>query len=54
MECSICHMDNINDLKPIWESHNAQPVNNGRCCDMCNQTIVIPRRMKLMFESECG
>ena len=26
--------------------HNAEPVNDGRCCDMCNQTVVIPRRIK--------
>ena len=47
MNCSIC-----NDELIDW-GNNAEPVNDGRCCDMCNQTIVIPRRMKLMFESEC-
>ena len=49
MKCSIC----TNKIYTKY-GHNAQPVNNGTCCDMCNQTIVIPRRMKLQFESECG
>ena len=49
MDCSICK-DKINDKY----GHNAEPINNGRCCNICNQTIVIPRRMKLQFESECG
>ena len=26
--------------------NNAQPVNKGRCCDNCNATIVVPRRMQ--------
>lgn len=25
--------------------HCAQPVKNGRCCDKCNNEIVIPRRV---------
>lgn len=25
--------------------NNAQPVNNGRCCDECNAKVVIPTRM---------
>lgn len=25
--------------------NNAEPVNNGRCCDNCNTYIVIPRRI---------
>ena len=36
--CSICG-------KPYtgW-GNNAYPVNNGRCCDHCNTTKVIPAR----------
>lgn len=36
--CSICGKN--------YEGYgnNAQPVNNGRCCDECNITIVVPRR----------
>ena len=48
MRCSICG----NEIQPVlmggnsvWtEGHNAQPINDGRCCDSCND-IVILRRM---------
>ncbi len=38
--CSICgkHYEGY--------GNNAQPVNNGRCCDKCNGTIVVPRRFQ--------
>lgn len=38
--CSICGKE--------FEGYgnNAQPVNNGRCCDYCNATVVVPRRMQ--------
>lgn len=38
--CSICGKN--------YEGYgnNAQPVNDGRCCDECNGTIVIPRRFQ--------
>ncbi len=49
MECSICKDDIMDEF-----GHNAEPINTGRCCDSCNSTFVIPHRMKLMFESECG
>ena len=41
MNCSICKQ-RIN----TEHGHNAEPINNGRCCDMCNQTKVIPRRIE--------
>ena len=28
--------------------NNAQPVNDGRCCDPCNKKQVIPARVALM------
>jgi hypothetical protein len=48
--CSICG-------KPIdiqrfpkggeWAGgHNAEPVNDGRCCSFCNDTVVIRRRLR--------
>lgn len=39
-KCSICGQN--------YEGYgnNAQPVNAGRCCDKCNATIVVPRRMQ--------
>jgi len=44
MECSICgkEIEVVNDWS---EGHNAQPVNNGRCCGDCNWMVVIPRRL---------
>ena len=50
MECSICHITEIDEI----HSHNAEPVNSGRCCDTCNMMYVIPTRVKMQFESECG
>ena len=32
--------------------NNAQPVNNGDCCDKCNNEIVIPARMKMRQRSQ--
>ncbi len=28
--------------------HNAEPVDKGRCCTICNETIVIPARKLIM------
>ena len=36
--CSICKIEYYG-----W-GNNAWPVNNGRCCDTCNQLDVIPAR----------
>ena len=42
--CSICH-------GPIagW-GHNAQPVKDARCCDICNDIYVIPYRLALIMD----
>ena len=39
-KCSICGKN--------YEGYgnNAQPVNTGRCCDSCNATVVVLRRMQ--------
>ena len=44
--CSICGEE--------YEGfgNNAQPVNDGRCCDKCNFTVVIPARLKLLNEGK--
>ena len=52
MICSICDIAKIDEFG--INSHNAEPVNSGRCCDTCNLMYVIPTRMKQQFESECG
>jgi len=47
MLCSICFNDipNVNG----WDSgNNAAPVNHGRCCNNCDNNIVIPARINMM------
>ena len=50
LTCSICQNDveqqRDTDGVVYWtQGHNAEPVNNGRCCDNCNYTVVLPARM---------
>jgi DNA-directed RNA polymerase subunit RPC12/RpoP len=42
--CSICQKE--------YEGYgnNAEPVNEGRCCDHCNSTVVIPARIHRLKE----
>ena len=40
MKCSICKEDMFNQF-----GHNAQPINDGICCDTCNLSHVIVRRL---------
>ena len=42
MDCSICKNEIYTEF-----GHNAQPINDGRCCDECN-TLVIIERIKEM------
>ena len=44
MNCSICN----NEIDDGF-GHNAEPVNNGRCCNDCNSAVVIPARIKEMI-----
>lgn len=44
--CSICER-NYHGF-----GNNAWPVNDGRCCDHCNWTRVIPERLKGVFRVE--
>jgi hypothetical protein len=47
--CSICG-DTLSDY-----GHNADPVNDGRCCDNCNGVHVIPARIaQLRIENARG
>jgi hypothetical protein len=37
--CSICG-------EPYTRfGHNAEPINHDRCCDKCNQDVILPARM---------
>ena len=48
--CSICGQKI--EPHPIsgWAGgNNAQPVNGGRCCDDCDNTVVIPTRIEMIL-----
>ena len=48
MLCSIC----FNDIPSVngWDSgNNAAPINHGRCCNDCDNNIVIPARLNMMM-----
>lgn len=48
MICSICQKT----MKNGEFDNNAHPVNNGRCCEQCNITVVIPARMNMISRVE--
>lgn len=41
MKCSICQ-----GIIKTKETHNAEPVNDGRCCRQCNVHVVLPARIQ--------
>jgi len=41
-KCTICKE------KVKGFGHNAEPVKAGRCCELCNDTYVIPARLKAL------
>ena len=45
-KCSICKYNDIGKY-----GNNAQPINNGLCCDWCNNEFVIPKRIREMNEN---
>ena len=46
MKCCLCKKQI--EVKGTWTSgNNANPIKNGRCCDLCNATKVIPTRFNL-------
>jgi len=42
MKCTICK-ETITGY-----GNNAQPINDGRCCDKCNDSHVVPLRIALL------
>lgn len=48
MVCCICKNEIKKDANGWAGGHNAQPVAEGRCCDACNSTVVIPSRLEEM------
>ncbi|WP_299996577.1 hypothetical protein [uncultured Clostridium sp.] len=41
--CSIC------GKQFYGYGNNAQPINNGRCCNECNNNVVLPKRLENIF-----
>ncbi len=49
-KCSICKQT-INPDPNGWDGgHNAEPINSGICCGMCNAYVVTPRRISQYLE----
>ena len=44
-KCSICKQTIQPDPSGWDGGHNAEPINRGRCCGMCNDLVVTPRRI---------
>lgn len=45
--CSICQR-----LIAGSYGNNAEPVNDGRCCDSCDSLVVIPARLRQMARAD--
>jgi hypothetical protein len=56
MICSICQQPlsakNCHDVFTIRYGNNAQPVNDGICCDDCNWKVVIRARIAAVIAEE--
>ena len=52
MKCSICFSKITADPYGWDGGNNAAPVNNGRCCFLCNEKVVIPARLNLHFNKK--
>jgi len=53
--CSICQLplslDNCRNEFNTTFGNNAQPINDGRCCDHCDDHVVIPARINALMQS---
>lgn len=47
MLCSIC-FEEIPVIRGWAHGNNASPVNMGRCCNRCDNEVVIPARIRLL------
>ena len=53
--CSICKLPiQPHPLSGWADGNNAQPVNDGRCCDDCDEGVVIPLRILQLVKSKLG
>jgi len=49
MICSICESPIEVQASGWARGHNAEPVNSGRCCSVCNDFMVIPARIARLY-----
>ena len=47
MKCCLCKRE-IEKVGTWIQGNNAMPLKDGRCCDECNYTQVIPARLREM------
>ena len=48
----VQHLRQQDRTAPIsgWAGgNNARPINDGRCCDNCDNTVVIPQRIAMIY-----
>jgi hypothetical protein len=51
-KCSICGGP-LYEAGATWKGgNNAGPINKGRCCNVCNETVVVPARISFFFAAE--
>jgi len=43
MNCVICKEEIKEDIYGWAGGHNAEPIATGRCCQVCNETVVAVR-----------
>ena len=46
MKCCLCKEEIVVELSGWDEGNNAEPLMEGRCCNNCNETKVIPERIR--------
>lgn len=49
-KCCLCKGQLAEPTEHWQGGHNAQPVADGRCCTVCNDTFVLPERFKRIAE----
>ena len=52
MKCSICKQKIDPDENGWSEGHNAQPINDGRCCEVCNRIVTSARLTEFFRRGE--
>ena len=53
MNCVICSSDILHQSNGWDKGHNPSPIKeDGRCCEECNSTVVIPTRLSKFMSIE--